>query len=248
MQPIRDKDLDKLFKQRFEDLEESPSAESWKRITNALNKTNKKRYSYSVWMAAASAAMIVAAGLWFYKPTEIIKLQGKPETRIAVNKTEIPPITEILDDSHSQVADAIVAQKKPVQRNKERSSQKTKVYVQQVLKQANTKEVIIENLQASPALIAKQENKLPIKTTKNTVVTEIKAPVYITQTEVSRTEDNLTEETPKPRIKSVGGLVNFVISRVDKREDKIIEFKDGNEGSEISGINLGLFKFKNRNR
>jgi hypothetical protein len=248
MQPIRDKDLDELFKQRFEDLEESPLADSWKKITNALEKTDKKRYPYPVWMAAASAAILVAAGLWLYKPTELIKLQGKPETLIAVNSNGQPLVTEVLNDSHSKVAEVKIAQKKPVKIHKEPSSHKLKVYVQRVQKQANFAKVTLENLQTSLVVIAKQENKLPLKTTENTAVTENKAPLFITQTEVSKTEDNQVAETPRPRIKSVGGLVNFVISRVDKREDKIIEFKDGKEGSELSGINLGLLKFKNRNR
>ena len=52
----------------------------------------------------------------------------------------------------------------------------------------------------------------------------------------------------RPRIKGVGGLVNFVIAQVDKREDKIIEFREGEEGTELSGINLGPIKLKSRNK
>jgi hypothetical protein len=47
-----------------------------------------------------------------------------------------------------------------------------------------------------------------------------------------------------PKIKSVGDLVNFVIAKVDKREEKIIKVSKTDEGdNEITGINLGLFKF-----
>jgi hypothetical protein len=42
----------------------------------------------------------------------------------------------------------------------------------------------------------------------------------------------------------VGDLVNFVIAKVDKREEKIIKVSKTDEGdNEITGINLGLFKF-----
>jgi len=40
--------------------------------------------------------------------------------------------------------------------------------------------------------------------------------------------------------------VNFVIAQVDKREDKLIEFTESDEGTEVSGINLGLLKIKSK--
>jgi hypothetical protein len=72
--------------------------------------------------------------------------------------------------------------------------------------------------------------------------------VVVAQVDQVELESNSVDGTTKPRIKSIGGLVNFVIAQVDKREDKIIEFRDGEEGSEVSGINLGPLKFKNRNK
>jgi hypothetical protein len=55
-----------------------------------------------------------------------------------------------------------------------------------------------------------------------------------------------TEVRGQRKIRSIGSLVNFVIAKVDKREDKLIEFKDSDEGSEVSGINLGLVKIKGK--
>jgi pectate lyase len=49
----------------------------------------------------------------------------------------------------------------------------------------------------------------------------------------------------KVKIKSVGDLVNFVVAKVDKREEKIIKVSKTDEGdNQITGINLGLFKFR----
>ena len=63
-------------------------------------------------------------------------------------------------------------------------------------------------------------------------------------------EDELNPDESEVRgqrkIRSIGSLVNFVIAKVDKREDKLIEFKDSDEGSEVSGINLGLVKIKGK--
>ena len=248
MEHLQDKDINQLFNQRFADLEVAPSADSWKKITNALDKTDKKRYPYPVWMAAASAAILVAASLWLYKPTEIIKLQGKPETQIAAKNHERPLVAETLTNSHSKIEDAISAQKKPVQIKKELPSPHTELYVEQVFTPKKAEKDYSENLIKSPVVLARQQDKSSFKNLENITVPIKEAPVFITETEVFKAEDSRAEEISKPRIKSVGGLVNFVIAQVDKREDKIIEFKDGEEGSEVSGVNIGLLKFKSRQR
>ena len=100
--------------------------------------------------------------------------------------------------------------------------------------------------EVSEVLIADNQEKF-----KNTIPliadSNIAEPVLL----VSQPLETVTEiaaDIPKQKIKSVGSLINFVISRVDKREDKIIEFKDGKEGSAVSVINLGLIKFKSRNK
>ena len=68
-------------------------------------------------------------------------------------------------------------------------------------------------------------------------------------TKLDFAESQLIEsEAPKIKIRSIGSLVNFVIAKVDHREDKIIEFEDNDEGSEVSGINLGVLKFKSRKK
>jgi hypothetical protein len=46
------------------------------------------------------------------------------------------------------------------------------------------------------------------------------------------------------KINSVGSFVNFVVSKVDKRKNKIIEFEDGDEGTMVSSVNLLLLKYK----
>jgi hypothetical protein len=49
----------------------------------------------------------------------------------------------------------------------------------------------------------------------------------------------------KRRIRSFGDLINVVVSKVDKRKDKLIEFssKDDDE-SLVTGINLGIIRVK----
>jgi len=48
------------------------------------------------------------------------------------------------------------------------------------------------------------------------------------------------------RIRSIGDVVNLVMAKVDKREDKLIQFTDSDDGDEsnVTGINLGIINLK----
>ncbi|OYZ47613.1 MAG: hypothetical protein B7Y19_07640, partial [Sphingobacteriales bacterium 24-40-4] len=79
MHPISDKELDKLFEQRFGDLEIEPSAAVWEKITGAMDQKRRKSAFPSFWMAAASIVVLISAGLLYFRPQEVIKLQGSTE-------------------------------------------------------------------------------------------------------------------------------------------------------------------------
>jgi hypothetical protein len=61
------------------------------------------------------------------------------------------------------------------------------------------------------------------------------------------TEETENAPTKKRGIHSLGGLLGAIVAKIDKREDKLIEFTEG-EGntSTITGLNLGLIKIKKK--
>ena len=250
MQPIQDKDLDKLFKDRLENLEVQPSAGSWKKTTDTLDKPLKKRKAYPFWIAAASVVLLATAALLIYKPVEVIRLQGKANTQISSNVgDQLKNEPQDLNENNIGVKVSGLIDKEPSSLKANRLSRKLKTrYVREIPSVVKPEKRTSKDLITNDILIAKNNEKVPVKRTEDKVLTKIYEPVYSAQIEERDLEMVSAEEISRPRIKSVGGLVNFVISRVDKREDKIIEFKDGEEGSEISGINIGLLKFKNRKR
>jgi hypothetical protein len=79
MHPISDKELDKLFQQRFGDLEIEPSAAVWEKITGTMDQKRRKSAFPSFWMAAASIVVLISAGLLYFRPQEVIRLQGSTE-------------------------------------------------------------------------------------------------------------------------------------------------------------------------
>ena len=59
----------------------------------------------------------------------------------------------------------------------------------------------------------------------------------------NRTADKLPGK--KRSISGLGGLINAIVAKVDKREDKIVEFTESNDdGALLSSVNLGLVKIK----
>ena len=242
MEPISDKDLDKLVKQRFEDFETEPSANLWSKISDELNEPVKKKRSNSVyWMAAASVLILVSATLYLYKPVEVIKLRGKTKSgELVIAKTN--PVKEFKE------AESIPEAINPVNPERKLESKQT------VYKTAENKPSLeikergnINRTKSDDILLAKNQAKI------QNLDPVIAAPgASVRMLAAAETPDTAIEETetdlPKRRVKGIGGLVNFVIAQVDKREDKLIEFKESDEGSEISGINLGLVKFKSRNK
>ena len=242
MEPISDKDLDKLFKQRFEDHKTEPSAKLWSQINDELNEPVKKKKSNSVyWTAAASVLILVSATLYLYKPVEVIQLRGKTESGELVIAKPNPIKTVKEAENIPQVTASINPERKLNQNqtvlktsaNKPNSEAKEG----QRLNRVKSNEILLTKnqtkIQNSNPVIAK-----PVASEQMLAVAEIPImPVAEIETDV-----------PKRRVKGIGGLVNFVIAQVDKREDKLIEFKESDEGSEISGINLGLIKFKSRNK
>ena len=263
MHPISDKELDKLFKQRFEDAEFQPSADVWGKIASKMDgkacltgRQAKVKKPLSVfWMAAASVVVVLAASLWFYRPVEVIRLQGTAQ-KMALDAPE-SPISDLgtgapkLDPHQPEIkgfdfSKLVAAEENSFDTSKEVTLPErtfTEITKQELIASNNTLRRNIPDVGLTP-----KEVKVPRYTGDQSKL-DVTQPDMIASAEPA--QDDLASEnqqTAPKRIRSVGSLVNFVISKVDRREDKIIEFKDGDEGSEISGINLGLIKLKSRNK
>jgi hypothetical protein len=259
MHPISDKDLDKLFQQRFGNLKVEPSNDVWGKISNTMDNKVSGKQSFSIfWLAAASVIVVITAGLWFTRPIGIIKLQKSPE--MAKEKVEVllPQIKKAPINESIQ-KESILAELKP--RLTEFSNEKpagsdykllteTSQATPELKPAAEQAPVVIASVNVIKpiTILSKQLVKVPERYFSDQLLLDVSQADMIAK--VDRPEDHtLNEErvhNENKKIRSIASLVNFVIAKVDKREDKLIEFKDGAEGSEVSGINLGLVKIKSR--
>ena len=260
MHPISDKELDKLFQQRFADLEIEPSAAVWEKITGTMDQKRRKSVFPSFWMAAASIVVLISAGLLYFRPQEVIKLQGSSE--IAQN-ARVNPLPDLNDSAAKSEAPHNSSQtvKTDLSTFDLSDARGIKSNEYPLIEKAPPAEPEIKVPAASePVLIAsepvkkvnpvqpKKAVKVPNRYSGDQSALDVTQPDMMAKAEFTEDEINReeTELRGQRKIRSIGSLVNFVIAKVDKRDDKLIEFKDSDEGSEVSGINLGLVKIKSR--
>ncbi|HEY1025706.1 MAG TPA: hypothetical protein VGE26_11120 [Sphingobacteriaceae bacterium] len=260
MQSMSDKELDRFFQSRFEDFEVEPSASLWTSIEVKLDtKPGKKKQSFQVfWMAAASVVAVLGAGLWILNPEEKVYLQGTDQ--LAVTKPQSLPVTEepstkqILTDATPKAVAVIAASQK---RESVVATKKTDVIRSQISEQVYE---TVETLPAEPlseAVLAAATNQNN-EVSRNAIVADSEADHKHTEkgvvhsTVLAMLPDESAEEAEtlqqRRKIRSVGDIVNFVVAKVDQRDDKFIEMREDDEGTKISGINLGLFKLKSKKK
>lgn len=268
MKEISDKEFDAFFKSSFEDFEVEPSARSWEQISNNLaHKAEKRRFPF-IWMAAASIILIIGIGIWFYvQPAEMIKLKGNQPAEQVVASTASKSSSALPEDELHATS---TSNENKALGKKESATQK--VMSQQVNQEQQLANVTPEknispdatthssssvlNTKAVDQNLAEVNEVQPIKV--KTVTEQIlaeeaaqKSDNKLKPTEVlaQSLNDNPNEDGAasgkKVKIRSVGDLVNFVVAKVDKRNEKIIEVSKTDESdNEITGINLGLIKFR----
>lgn len=253
MHPISDKELDKLFQQKFEHAEFKPSEGIWGKIAEQMDQPAKrKKKPFPIfWMAAASAVFVVGAALLLNSPDEVIKLQGTPdyaglsETEESFNSEQVqsnPGAENNVRMEKTGGAQLKAAQFTPIRTVESQDPKAAEPGQETIILASNTRGAVKEPVKQEeemfiPELYTGDLSKLDV--TQNNMIARVEDYNY-------QAGEEAEAEVNGRRKRSIGSLVNYVVSKVDKRDNKIIEFKDSDEGSEVSGINLGPIKFKSK--
>ena len=235
---VTDKDFDKVFHEKLYSMEIEPADSVWEGISQQLNRTKKKSSFPILWLAAASMAAVVGVGVWLSSQKEPMKLTGTVGSDIEERSVQPAPEPGLGADKHSKISSLVKERITQLQIPKSIARHKKK----ENLEVTSIRAVV-------PAPLATFEENEPLVSSEDTgskpeIHTTIAAKktqaLAFTEPEVVNEESQVKER----KIKSLGSLVNFVVSKVDKRKNKIIEFEDGDEGTMVSGLNLGLLKFQ----
>jgi hypothetical protein len=250
MQHIQDKDFDQLFKDRFEDAEIQPSAGLWSNIKKEIEPKKQRKLPVR-WMAAASV-LVTLSVLLFFNKTEKIQLHGKA----AMVSNEPKAVEAVLDSINDPILESnpAVQATKPYNRPKEAksllvmqpvASQTHLNNMEPIAKPLETIKPVSEELPMAEVALASVENQAA---TGNQTAAMKEEPAAIKEEGAAlNTEITESSQPARTRIRNAGDLLNFVVDKLDKREEKIIQFEtDEDDNSSLVAINIGPFKFNSR--
>jgi len=250
MQPIQDKDFDQLFKDRFEYAEITPSRDLWGSIESEIE-PKKKRIIPVYWLSAAAVLIIATVGISIYQQQ---KSASKQYANNVLPKKEKPVIVEpqtkdTLVSGIAPIKD--VVKTLPVDAKPVTTLAKTKVKdnVKPIEKQ---KVISAPNIQKQETMIAKAEApKKDIKTKIEEAVFQTKEESVLAANGNEPVADEVIDNsypTERKGIRNVGDVVNLIVNTMDKRKDKLIQFRTDDDDSSISVVNIGPFRIGKKNR
>ncbi|HEY9000364.1 MAG TPA: hypothetical protein VIM89_03345 [Mucilaginibacter sp.] len=259
---MQDKEFDDLFRSKLGGFEVQPSAEVWQNIDAELAGKRKKSI-FPMLSIAASVLILLVAGILFIPKKGVMK-HNKQDTNVVAKANPAvvkPESTKPVTSSESQ-QEQVATVETPVKNTIKANQPKIKTNIAEYKEQANPSIVKTVKTDDQPLIastvtpkqdeVVKQE---PIELTEATSATiknaEDNSAVSLPAQPVLAS--NQPAKTTKPVVKkrgirNFGDIVNLVVAKVDKRKDKLIEFKDNDDDeSIISAVHLGALKIKRDN-
>ncbi|MES2278911.1 MAG: hypothetical protein V4592_22960 [Bacteroidota bacterium] len=266
---MQDNEMDQLFRAKLDSYEVEPSAKVWANISDELGGGKQRKSIVPMLRIAASVVVVISAGLFFLvkkqvnveQPASGKKLAGvvipvvKPTGSVqpgSINQTvnTVPQIQPAVNVQPKQGLAAVVrnntAQQqagatRPATTNTVQVPVTNTVQTQAPITPPQTLIAAIDPPKASDAH-AMPDGPIAIPT--NAIAGDNSKGNELALATTPADEDNKPTQAKKRKATGLGGFLNKVIAAVDKRDDKIIEFTDTDEGDAITGINLGILKVK----
>ncbi|TCD17945.1 hypothetical protein EZ456_22100 [Pedobacter psychrodurus] len=252
MQPIRDKDFDQLFKDAFADAEVAPSRDLWSNIESEIT-PKKKRIIPIYWLSAAAVLLIATIGIFVYQQQDTTNA-GKQLASTTIEKTKPAVQYPIVKDSATKLVEPVenIAPVLPVQPKAVSTIAKTKV------KQGFKHSVEQPRIVTGPEMLKQETMIAQVEDLKRDIKAQIEAAI-LEQPKVDiaiaanpttvKTDDAVNEnEQSNKGIRNVGDVVNLIVNKMDKRKDKLIQFRTDDDDSSLASINIGPFKIGKRNK
>jgi hypothetical protein len=252
---VSDKDFDQLFNSKLGDMEVEPSANVWNNIADELDGKEEVKTGLPFMKIAAGIVLLMAVGLFFIRPEhqtialqpvfKTIDSQGDRVTapvQPSVEYTESPVIAEIKTPvKHSQSKTVVEHTGSQAARQVDTAKNSTQ-YIAAVSQQTDN-----STIAQAPTIQAQKAGLVPDNISSSSITKNMNVQAAKNTNPVMASV-NTTKPEPakKHRIHSLGDLLNVVIAKVDKREDKLIEFTNTSDDDSfnVTGVNLGLLKAK----
>ena len=111
--------------------------------------------------------------------------------------------------------------------------------------------VTAPEVQKQETIVAKVEDpKKDIRTKIEEAILQPKEEIVtaVVATPVKTDDPINNNEQSNKGIRNVGDVVNLIVNKMDKRKDKLIQFRTDDDDSSLASINIGPFKIGKRNK
>jgi len=261
---MQDNEFDDLFRSKLEGFEAAPSANVWAGIDAELNGKRRKKILMPFLSIAASIIVLVGAGLFFIpqkQPVSNYHTVKKGSTKTAQPVIAVAPVKNdsnatalkpkpATGDHTTPAPTGSIARLIPAKTLNSRPVKNTPEIIEQNTQAKTDEQLAIVSTPQKPkdlnkAVVPDDSTPLSVKQTADIPVTFIPKPVALTaQVPVINNQD-AAPVVAKHKIHNLAGLLNAVVAKVDKRDDKIIVFGESDDDeSNITGVNLGIIKIK----
>lgn len=229
-----EKTFDKVFKDKLGEVSVAPSPQVWENISASLDpKQHKKRVIYP-WLGLAASVLLVSLGAWWFFPmnqaqvgaVKVVNVQQKP-TRI----TEVQPTAQgnLPKKELAHIAKPLVVNKV--------------AQLQQELPLPPSSVNTVDPKPSATIIQPEQQQLAVLNESPSQPVTILKTP----QETALNSAQPSAKKHAKKRIRSLSDLVNFVVAKVDNREEKILETSTDEAILSLTSLNVGPLKFKKNN-
>ncbi|MBB6235942.1 hypothetical protein HDC90_000548 [Pedobacter sp. AK013] len=249
MQPIQDKDFDQLFKDAFADAEVTPSRDLWSDIESEIM-PKKKRTLPIYWLSAAAVLLIATIGILLYQQQNTSS-EYKQLASNTIEKTK-PEVQEPVAKDTSPVVVENIAPVLPALTKAASTIVKTKVKKEVkpiTLKEKQSIITVPEVLKQETVIAKVEEPKKDINTKiEEAIQPKAETVIVANATAVKPDEPVNDNEQSSKGIRNVGDVVNLIVNKMDKRKDKLIQFRTDDDDSSLASINIGPFKIGKRKK
>ena len=229
-----EKTFDKVFKDKLGEVSVAPSPQVWENISASLDpKQHKKRVIYP-WLGLAASVLLVSLGAWWFFPmnqaqvgaVKVVNVQAMPTrtTEVQLTAQENLPKKELAHISKPLVVNKVAQ-------------------LQQDLALPPSSVNTVDPKPSATIIQPEQQQVAVLNESPSQPVTILKTP----QETALNSAQPSAKKHAKKRIRSLSDLVNFVVAKVDNREEKILETSTDEAILSLTALNVGPLKFKKNN-
>jgi len=224
--------FDKVFKDKLVEVSVAPSPQLWENISAGLEQKQQKKRVISPWLGLAANVLFVSLGAWWFFPMNQAQVNTVKVQQMPTRSTEPELIAQ-----ENLPKNEVVHIAKPLIIEKVAQLQQDLVLppssVNTVEPKPSTTHLQTEQQQVAVL------NELP--SIESATILSGSQEIALTNTEPSATKP------AKKRIRSLSDLVNFVVAKVDNREEKVLETSSDGAILSLTALNVGPLKFKKNN-